>query len=92
LANLSAKKLRIAGKLYRKTPQGQEVFFLLFSFKFSSKQKKVNLTFDILHLREKSYRIVEDADRLFVIGTTLATYSAFRYVRSHVIISAMFYF
>ncbi len=38
--------------------------------------------------RAKSYSIAEDADRLFVIGTTLATYSAFRYVRSH--LSALF--
>ena len=28
----------------------------------------------------RSYSIVENADRLFILGTTVATYSAFRYV------------
>ena len=28
----------------------------------------------------ESYAIVEGADRIFILGTTLATYSAFRYV------------
>ena len=28
----------------------------------------------------RSYSIIENADRLFIIGTTLATYSAFRCV------------
>jgi NAD-dependent deacetylase sirtuin 4 len=29
-------------------------------------------------VKAKSFRVVEEADRLFVAGTTLATYSAFR--------------
>ncbi|KAJ7696555.1 DHS-like NAD/FAD-binding domain-containing protein [Mycena rosella] len=32
-------------------------------------------------VKERSFRDVEDADRLFVIGTTLATYSAFRLLK-----------
>ena len=52
----------------------QEVFF------FSSMKKTIlppKLT------TRGSYSIVEGADRLFVIGTTLATYSAFRCVSLH---------
>jgi len=29
-------------------------------------------------VKERSFRIVEQSDRLFLVGTTLATYSAFR--------------
>ncbi|KAF8498634.1 DHS-like NAD/FAD-binding domain-containing protein [Russula emetica] len=32
-------------------------------------------------VKHRSFRIVKDADRLFVIGTTLATYSAFRLLK-----------
>lgn len=32
-------------------------------------------------VKDSSYRIIEDADRLFVVGTTLATYSAFRLLK-----------
>ena len=31
-------------------------------------------------VKARSYRIVEEADRFFVLGTTLATYSAYRCV------------
>ncbi|KAH9975948.1 DHS-like NAD/FAD-binding domain-containing protein [Lactifluus volemus] len=32
-------------------------------------------------VKDHSYRIIENADRLFVLGTTLATYSAFRLLK-----------
>ncbi|KAI0255871.1 DHS-like NAD/FAD-binding domain-containing protein [Lactifluus subvellereus] len=32
-------------------------------------------------VKDRSYHIVEDADRLFILGTTLATYSAFRLLK-----------
>ncbi|KAI0305881.1 DHS-like NAD/FAD-binding domain-containing protein [Multifurca ochricompacta] len=32
-------------------------------------------------VKDRSYSIVEDADRLFILGTTLATYSAFRLLK-----------
>ncbi|KAI0048123.1 DHS-like NAD/FAD-binding domain-containing protein [Auriscalpium vulgare] len=32
-------------------------------------------------VKERSYKTVEDTDRLFVLGTTLATYSAFRLLK-----------
>jgi len=32
-------------------------------------------------VKDRSYSIVEGADRLFILGTTLATYSAFRLLK-----------